>query len=404
MARFILDIDDSEKLRILEMHSSVKKTITEQTVSQGFSGKTGDVMLPPLEEVTLLKGGGGAVAVNNFTRKLKNGSSELYNELTSEFGDKYTSFITGLSKSPYKSENAEIWYQQLTQESRKVFLNQWVSYLETASKRIQKGKKDVNIHLIEGAKTTENVALPPDLTEPPPPTILLKEFNSKDVGKNVYIDNESSVTEYMKSEISKMLSESQKLQTFAKSVNGSVVCTKLDVVSSSSRLRNTGNASNKTWVQLSKERAENVKNELKIGLESFGISVPDNVITLKGGTNGDGTSGPNPPKPLQLTSDGITIITDESKRNAFKTPHTNINDYLQYKYCIINVELQIVWGNLPTEEKQFQTITSKNYTMEINVIENIPGGRVPTSGFKSILFKPNEGTKKRLDICPAFGG
>jgi hypothetical protein len=404
MARFILDIDDSEKLRILEMHSSIKRSITEQTVSQGFSGKIGEVIKAPSEEVTLLKGGGGAVGLNDFMRKLKNGSSELYNELITEFGDKYTSFITGLSKSPNKSKNADIWYIQLTQESRKTFLTQWSSYLETASKRVQKGKKEVEIKLMEGSKTTVDVKLPPDLTEPPPPTVLLKEFKSKDAGQNVYIDNESTVTEFINSEISKMILESQKLKTFAKSVNGSVVCTKMDIVSSSSRLRNTGNASNKTWTQLSKERAENVKNVLKTGLEGLGISVPDNVITLKGGTNGDGTTGPNPPSPLKLTSDGITIITDESKRNSLGTPHTNIKDYLQYKYCIINVELQIVWGDLPTEEKQFQTITSKNYTMEINVIENIPGGRVPTSGFKSILFKPNEGTKKRLDICPAFGG
>ena len=42
MARFILDIDDSEKLRILEMHSSVKKTITNKTLFEKKAEKLYD--------------------------------------------------------------------------------------------------------------------------------------------------------------------------------------------------------------------------------------------------------------------------------------------------------------------------------------------------------------------------
>lgn len=421
MKRFILEIDDNEKNRILSMHNKARTVLFEQqTVTQtGGTKVSNQVMIPTPEDARTLKGGGGDPAIKAFVSKTTNfkGSTDLNSQLVSSYGETYTSFIKGLSNSPYKSKNADIWYLQLTQDSRIAFLNQWKAYLDAANKRIQKGKQEVKITLLEGKKTSENVDLPPNLTTPPPPIVILQEFNEIGAGKNVYDDNKSDVTTYMQGEIQKIIVGAQDILNQAKSAGATVVCTKMEVTASSSRLRNTGEAENITWVELSKRRAENVKNSLVTGLQGIGITVPTNIPILKGGFNGDGTSGPNPPKQdskgnqYSLTTDGTknTIKTDEKLRNIVNNktiePHTDINQYLQYKFCIINVELQVQWNSLPEDVKKFETIVSKNFTMEIKSLVKIPQATIPRDGFiTKLLPGPNPNTKQRADICPAFGG
>ena len=416
MKRFILEINEDEKNRIRLMHESVRSNIFEQenVTQQGGEKFSNQVMIPTPEDAKLLVGGGGDIAIKNLINKAtKNkGSADLNSQLVSSYGDTYKTFISGLAKSPDKTKNATIWYLMLTQDSRITFLNQWKAYLETASKKIQKGKQEVKITLIEGKKTTEQVDLPSNITTPPEPVVLLKEFNEVGKGMNVYEDNKSEVTPFMQTEIQKLVSAAQDVMNKAKEAGGTVVCQNLEVVASSSRLRNTNEAANKTWSQLSKERAENVKTSLVTGLQGVGVSVPKNVIFLKGGFNGDGTSGPNPPrkddkgKTYNVTSDGITIIEDtDQNRNTKGTPHTNIGEYLQYKFCIISVTLQVTWSSLPEEVKNFEQIVSRNFTMEIKPVVELGQAKIPANGFgTNLLPGPSPNTKKRLDICPAFGG
>jgi hypothetical protein len=416
MKRFILEIAEDEKNRIRMMHESIRSNLfeQEQVTQEGGEKYSNQVMIPTPEDAKLLVGGGGQPAINNLINKAtkNNGKEELNSQLVSSYGDNYKTFIEGLSKSPNKTKNASIWYLQLTQDSRIAFLNQWKAYLETANKKIQKGKQEVKITLIEGKKTTEQVDLPSNITSPPDPIVLLKEFNEVGKGMNVYEDNKTEVTTFMQGEIQKIIAAAQDVMNKAKESGGSVVCKNLEVAASSSRLRNTNEAANKTWAQLSKERAENVKNSLVTGLQGIGVDVPTNVIFLKGGFNGDGTSGPNPPKTdnkgknYNLTSDGITIIEDnDQNRNSKGTPHADINDYLQYKFCIISVTLQVTWSSLPESTKQFEEIVSKNFTMEIKPVVNLGQVKIPADGFATKLLPgPSPNTKKRLDICPAFGG
>lgn len=257
MKRFILEINENEKNRILSMHNNVRSFLFEQeNVSQEGGEKfSNQVMIPTPEDAKTLKGGGGQTAINSLISKAtKNkGSADFNSQLVSSYGELYTSFIQGLSKSPYKSKNADIWYLQLTQDSRITFLNQWKAYLETASKKIQKGKQEVKITLIEGNKTSEKVDLPSNVTTPPPPIVILKEFNEIGAGKNVYNDNKSDVTPYMQGEIQKIITGAQEVLNQAKTAGGVVVCTKMAVTASSSRLRNTGEAENITWADLSKK-------------------------------------------------------------------------------------------------------------------------------------------------------
>lgn len=423
MKRFILEITEEEKNRIRFLHEKVRSSLFEQeNVTQEGQGKiSNQVMVPTDEDANLLLGGSGDQTVKTFIDKTKrnNGSVDLNSQLVSSYGDTYKTFIQGLSEGSGK--NAQIWYLQLTQDSRIAFLNQWKAYLETANRKIQKGKQDVKINLIEGKPTTKKVELPSNITTAPEPITFLKEFNEIGKGMNVYEDNKSEVTPFMQGEIQKIITAAQEIINNAKISNANVVCTNLIVTASSSRLRNTNEASGKTWLDLSKERAENVKNSLVTGLKGVGVSVPNNVIELKGGFNGDGTSGPNPPrkdkngKSYTLTSDGKTIIkdTDEERNKPFPngggtitTPSTNIDDYLQFKFCIINVTFQVVWSSLSEDIKEYEEITFKNYTMEIEPKYKLKLGivKLPKNGFGTKLIpNPSSNTKKRLDICPAFG-
>lgn len=427
MKRFILEISEDEKNRIRLLHESVRNSILEQNqpvTQQGGEKFSNQIMIPTEEDAKLLQSSSAAnfiTKAKNIAKKNNKENVDYNQQLVTTYGDTYKTFINGLSKDPHRGISANIWYLQLTQDSRIVFLNQWKNYLETASKKVQKGKQEVKISLSSNKNPDTKVELPPNITTPPEPIVLLKEFNEVGAGQNVYEDNKSEITPYMQGEIQKIINAAQDVMNKAKEASGSVKCTNLEVVASSSRLRNTNEAANKTWAQLSKERADNVKNSLVIGLKGVGVSVPDNVIELKGGLNGDGTSGPNPPrkddkgKSYTLTSDGITVITDtDQERNkpfpkawegAITTPSTNINDYLPFKFCIISVTLQVTWSVLPDEIKQFETLKSKNFTMEIKPIVKLGNVRIPSKGFGTTLFPgPNPNTKQRLDICPAFGG
>ena len=418
MKRFILEIDDSEKNRILSIHNEARTTLFEQQAVTQTGGTlySNQVMVPTEEDArslssdSLIRRATGKVKSTNIDKQ-----TDFNAQLVSSYGDTYKSFINALGNSSNRVENAKIWYLQLTQDSRIAFLNQWKAYLETASRKIQKGKQEVKINLIKGKRKTTELELPANVTTPPPPIVILKEFNEVGKGKNVYNDNKSDVTPYMQGEIQNIINGAQEILNQAKEASATVVCTKMEVTASSSRLRNTGEAENITWVELSKKRAENVKNSLVSGLEGIGIAVPTTIPVLKGGWNGDGTSGPNPPKKdssgntYTITTDGTknTIQKDETLRNSKKEPHTNIDDYLQYKFCIINVELQVKWGTLPDDVKKFETIISKDYTMEIlpMVKVNTVSVKLPKNGFLSKLLPVGDGnTKKRNDICPAFGG
>lgn len=430
MKRFILEINEDEKNRIRLMHESVRSNLFEQeTVTQEGGEKFSDqIAIPTLEDASKLVGSYAAKSeiktVENLAKKYNKDDVDYNQQLVSSYGDNYTTFINGLERGGTKKE-FDIWYKQLTQDTRIAFLNQWKAYLETASKKIQKGKQEVKITLSKGKKTTKKVELPPNITTPPEPVTYLKEFKDKGQGENVYDDNKSEVTAYMQEEIQKIVEAAQDLMNKAKAAGGTVECTGLEVTSSSSRLRNTGDAVNKTWLQLSKERAENVKTLLVTKLKGLGVYVPDNVIVLKGGVNGDGTSGPNPPRvdskgnKYNLTSDGITIIkdTDTLRNKVFSdgngsftitTPSKNITDYLQFKFCIISVIFQVTWNTLPVEVKKFQSITYKNFSMDIDPVYKIPSAstsKMPSSGFGSkLLPKVSEGTVRKNEICAAFGG
>jgi hypothetical protein len=131
-----------------------------------------------------------------------------------------------------------------------------------------------------------------------------------------------------------------------------VFCSYIDIESSASRYRNVcGSDKTLSWTKLSKLRNDAALKYLKERLISAGVMVDNDTKIAQdySGKNGDGSSGPNPPKGLRFNTDGTAAWScgDSSaegqkckgKRNDFGAPSSNESDYDEYRYVIMDLGL-----------------------------------------------------------------
>jgi outer membrane protein OmpA-like peptidoglycan-associated protein len=125
---------------------------------------------------------------------------------------------------------------------------------------------------------------------------------------------------------------------------------KITIRASSNTLRNTGEAENMTWLELSTKRAEEIKNIiLNIGYYDLGgcgvnkVQIGDSLITINaGGVNGDGTSGPK--SPYEVNDQNIKTYQEKGidekywKSNATQEPLANLQDYAKFQYVIVEID------------------------------------------------------------------
>jgi hypothetical protein len=124
------------------------------------------------------------------------------------------------------------------------------------------------------------------------------------------------------------------------------------IATSASRYRNTGEAQQMNFKELSQARGESVYSYIVNQLSSL---VPDistvNVTLNSNGRNGDGSSGPNPPSPNKFSDGGgdPNSFKQEGDRtfNGQK-PHSSPNEYEQYKYCIIQLAVKFDYDKKTT--------------------------------------------------------
>jgi hypothetical protein len=137
------------------------------------------------------------------------------------------------------------------------------------------------------------------------------------------------------------------------------------IQSSSSTLRNTGEAEGMTWKELSQKRGEEVAKLLigeNIDLGGEGVNVkgkitPEMVKINSDGQNGDGTSGPKSPyetDPQALQSYKERGIDAKFWQSAAKETGDETTNYEQYQY--VNV---IIYGRVVEETKE--TVNTYNY-------------------------------------------
>lgn len=115
----------------------------------------------------------------------------------------------------------------------------------------------------------------------------------------------------------------------------------LEILTSCSRFRNTGEAATLTWKQLSQNRNNAAKDFVLKKLAEVGVQVSKETVITQDvdGENGDGSSGPNPPTGVNYSSDGKNVIKGETDRKDFGELLTNKASYDDYKYCIAGMTI-----------------------------------------------------------------
>jgi hypothetical protein len=171
--------------------------------------------------------------------------------------------------------------------------------------------------------------------------------------KDYFRDNYSELTDLGKRDIensyivpiSSAIAEGQKT---AKFLGGCIHY--LKVLTSASTFKNTGIASDLSFLELSQKRNDSVYNYVTERLKDIGITIncgPDTVIERNPkGVNQDGTSGPNPPG------------GDNSKGK----PHSSKREYDQYKFnrVYLGVGLNFEKSSTPTPGPE-----SKEYKLDV---------------------------------------
>jgi hypothetical protein len=226
----------------------------------------------------------------------------------------------------------KIFFEILTQDSRKVFLDKTLDFLRSYTnkrKLDRKIKKDPNFTGIN-SKKLYNWALDikeGKLTKEKIPVEVIDSVQTLEVdiplyveGKTVYHDNSTKPNKSLLAEIKTWVSDVKSRIDEVKQdyPNATATCSSINVASSCSRLRNTGKVyGGKTWNKLSKDRAEVVYGLLIEQLKSIGVTISPNISkVLKGGTNGDGSSGPDPAQKFKFDSGSTTPGMSYSKTGA----------------------------------------------------------------------------------------
>lgn len=281
-------------------------------------------------------------------------SLNIENELKSII--EYTDFITHLTNEK-NSESAIIWFLKLTQESRKQFLDQFKQ-----QKTELDPKLEYSIFLSKGKVTTTVTPIPATIF--PPFSVGVNK-----AGNDVFIDNKSDITPVIQQQIEDLIADVKDQMSNLVNTDVKLSVNSFTIGASASRFRNTEEAANLTWAQLSSKRSETVTLEIKRRLEELGVEFPDNVITVKSGFNGDGTSGPNPGfttdgKPYTISADGTfnNIINNPTaeQRNQFGAPLASKDQYDQYKWLVVDCTIIAVDKTNPIPSEKVEAIGEYN--------------------------------------------
>jgi hypothetical protein len=151
--------------------------------------------------------------------------------------------------------------------------------------------------------------------------------------------------------------------------------TDITIQTSSSRFRNTGEYSTKTFKQLSEDRTNSAYKFIGEMLKQKGFKFSNFTPVLdSNGTNGDGSSGPNPPEGYNYVDGGeVTMNTQPPKqpRNEFGPTLTNPEDYEKFKYCNIDITVEVPEQSLPGQPGKWE-LQYFFYIYERNTENNEP--------------------------------
>ena len=290
----------------------------------------------------------------------------------------------------------KIFYAFLTQKSRLEFLKITLNFLRsfTKKRKLQKQLKlDPNytgVNELYGWNADISVG---DKTKQVIEVKLEDDYEIKEyqipleiAGETVYKDNSTEPDAALIAAIDGWVEELKSTIEFEKQDTKAQViveCTKIDIASSCSRLRNTDGYEGKTWNQLSQDRAERVYTILVSKLQELGVVLSPSIQKLlRGGFNGDGTSGPDPSKSFTLRSGRQSLNMSYSKTGAEKLSGPDEKRFGadkyggllkssqesdKYKFCIAmaDIIIKVKKGDQPDPLKP-STLYYQGYSIVLN--------------------------------------
>jgi hypothetical protein len=366
------------------INETIDKLLNEQNdITQKTSEKTGNPDI--LVDVDFF---GSENEVTKYKKKNPNFDSQLSN-LKNHVA--YSSLLNKLD-----DEEKKIFYLSLFQSTRIAFLDITKKFLQQFVRK-RKLKKDSES--IE-TKTKDLYNWDADIVQGKP---VKKQVNKKILddntiseyievpfivrGANVYVDNSAKPASALLNQIDLWFTEVKQVIEQAKSMYQEVTvdCTKIEVMSSASRLRNTGEYEGKTWKQLAADRGMNVRNILIQKLTELGVNInlTETQTIYAGGDNKDGTSGPDPAqiftlrsgkqttekKPMRYSKTGAEIMLgpDEKRFSVNGALLQSSEDSDQYKYCVALAELVMKTKNKvnPEDKVEPEYLFSNNYSISL---------------------------------------
>jgi|SaaInl74LU_5_DNA_1037368.scaffolds.fasta_scaffold00260_13 hypothetical protein len=409
----LFNINESEKSRILNLHESATKRqyLTEQ------DSKYKEPMMPTEEDLNMFND--TSTSVDRMIQNIYRGDQEKLQQsidrredLITKFGDNYVRFLQAMSNLSASPTDMKMWFLNVSQEERVRFIQSFIEWSENGDRQVKKMAKESGLKTKSG-KITANIEkgqLTRSKVKTPEsePVVNSQIFSLS--GEKTFIDNKSDITPEVRVKIDSYV---EYVKGVMEMNNGQYVCRKIDVAASSSRFRNTNEAKDLTWAELSKQRADKVYQELYGRLSEIGVKFTNNHKVLRGGKNGDGTSGPNPGENSEgvqytISKDGTYDNTygrgqlDSESINQFGSPLESKSQYDKYKFIIFEVD--IIVETKDVNKPSSEVITGREYSVEFGVKWYQKGPRM-NGGFKTPKggsSTVNRKVKKVLDDCPIF--
>lgn len=148
----------------------------------------------------------------------------------------------------------------------------------------------------------------------------------------------SETKEYLREALS-----SQPNMTFSVVENADGQNYPFTIATSASRYKNTQQAANMNFKELSEARAKSAYDYIVSELSELIPNIGSVKVVLNSdGINGDGSSGPNPPSPNSFSTGGgepNSYKKDGDRKFNGMDPHTSPNEYEKYKFCKIKIAL-----------------------------------------------------------------
>jgi hypothetical protein len=270
-----------------------------------------------------------------------------------------------------------------------VLLNKWVE--RVVLKKMGVSTRIPDEEIVYEKEGTEG-STPGDESSEPGEEESFVELQGADFGldsqgvDNLYLDNMSKADTRVKTKINEEIINPilEVLQNIPETVEAKKIISKVQGKkkitwracvnsisgnASASRFRNTSPADKLTFKQLAELRLNNAKDylisELMVKYQMPWCKKEPIIKLNPNGSNGDGTSGPNPPKDLGYyipkgeypMTKACSYDVDECKINGILVkrdecglPHSNKKSYDKYKYTNLNVEVAFNFDLMDLEE------------------------------------------------------